>query len=247
MNSGETLPEKLPGLFTVLELPGYYLPKLFSHDVRLPRKNILQLYLRDLLSPSVTREVVMQTGPIRREFKNHFRKLIAESGQAGACGVSADFDFERTFRDSDYLDSLHTLLRSFYGTLHEAELDLVLPVRVPLVPEVETTESYLGTARKFMSNNLSFSLDIHPHELAGKEIDPESVLRWLRFDLSALRFVYEPETGNKLVPKLVEPWLDAVKKLMLSAQIVFVPVVHRRESLENELILLEELISGLNN
>ncbi|MFA7230995.1 MAG: hypothetical protein WC071_06965 [Victivallaceae bacterium] len=243
---------ELPAVFAkamrVIELSGFFLTEDGqSAKIRKKLKSFERIFFRDALSPAMTREMPQQSGAILAEFKHHFRGLLKLASKLNSRGFSADFDIERAFSNDSYRQQMLSLLKCFYGELHASDLNLLLPVRVPFLPEVTSAEQYLDILKQLMFPNIKLSIDIHPHELAGKPFSPSELLHWLRFDTAVIRFVYEPETGNHLVEKLITPWLDWIKQSSMTCDVIFVPIVTRSESFENELIFLEELISGLKN
>ncbi|QSH40518.1 hypothetical protein P0136_12860 [Lentisphaerota bacterium ZTH] len=240
-----TLPNDVPKCFNTVELSAALVDSLTGPAFRQGLRRYQNVYLRDLLDPAVSREVLDHSKQIVSEFKNHFNRLVTRAGDCQVSGVSADFDLERALQDKDYASDLLNILRIFAGTAYSADCDLLLPLRVPFLPGKFKTEDYLTFVTAAMIPKLGFSLDIHPHETAGKELPCEEICRWLGFDISVMRFIYEPETGNKLVPKLIEPWIQTLKKLRPGIKIVFVPVCKDPDVIKNEIKTLPDLISSL--
>jgi hypothetical protein len=97
-----------------------------------------------------------------------------------------------------------------------------------------------------MNPNFEFALDIHPHEFRVKP-DPLKLLEPLRFKLGMVSFEYEPESGNYFVPKLLEPWLDALKTLAYDGPVLLAPRTSRSEVFAAEipkLVKFTELLDG---
>ena len=104
-----------------------------------------------------------------------------------------------------------------------------------------TGAQYRQFLNNLVINNIAFSLDIHPHELAGKEFSPENILRMLRFDIGIVRFIYEPEIGNHLVPKALTPWLDYLHHIAYHGDIIFCPAGGDAELFEQEYYNISQL------
>lgn len=216
-------------------------------QLKLSYSNITELYFRELLEPTVTREIFSQSTAIRDGLKSHIRKTIEDTGNIRGSGIMLDFGIERCFSNPELTSKISSFINGLSYSLYHSETKLLLPVRVPLPEELDSAEPYLEFLKKLMLPQVGFSVDIHPHELAGKKFTPRDVMRWLEFDTVLLRFVYEPQTGNRLVHKSLEPWLKACREHCGQLRMVLSPLSRDRENIENELNLLAQLISGLNN
>ena len=247
VESGESLPRELPECFSLLELPGFLLSPLSKKQLRLSYPHISELFFRDMIDPAVSREIISQSESIQNDLKIYLRKLITEADGINSSGILLDFAVERSFENPVLAEKLRTFINSFSNSLYHSDNKLLLPVRVPLLESVKSPEQYLEFLKKQMLPQAGFSIDVHPHELAGKDFSPLEIMKWLEFDTVLLRFVYEPETGNRLVRKSIEPWIEYSKNHYDKLKIVFAPVFKHLETIENEINLFEELISGLNN
>ncbi len=247
LESEKGLPHELPECFSLLELPGFLLSPLSKKQLKLSYPHISELYLRDLLEPTVTREIISQSPSIQNDLKLCLRELIVETNKINSSGVLLDFAIEQSFENPDLAAKIRKFINSFSHSLYHSNNKLLLPVRVPLLSSVKSAEQYLEFLKKQMLPQVGFSLDIHPHELAGREFSPRKIMRWLEFDTILLRFVYEPETGNRLVRKSLEPWIKYSRQHCAELKIVLAPVFKNLETIENEINLFEQLISRLNN
>ncbi|MCP3968345.1 MAG: hypothetical protein GY750_02460 [Lentisphaerae bacterium] len=240
-----TVPSDIPNCFKIIELSATVLDSLSGPSFRQGVKRFSDIYLRDLLDPAVSREVLDHSKQIITEFKNHFNRLVSQAGKSGVSAISADFDLERALQDPDYAENLKSILRIFSGAAFSAKCELLLPLRFPSPPGNFKTEDYLTFLTSAMVPQTGFSLDIHPHESVGKEPPCEDIARWIGYDVSVIRFIYEPETGNRLVPKLIEPWLHTLQKRRPKLKAIFVPVCKDPEFIKNEMKTLQDLVSNL--
>ena len=247
LESEENLPRELPECFSLLELPGFLLSPLSSRQLKLSYPHISELFFRDLIDPGVSREIITQSTSIQNDLQLHLRTLIAEAGDISCSGIMLDFAIERSFENPDFSEKIRKFINSFNHSLYHSKNKLLLPVRVPLLESVKSPEQYLDFLKKQMLPQAGFSIDVHPHELAGKDFSPKKIMKWLEFDTVLLRFVYEPETGNRLVRKSIEPWIEYSRNHHDKLKIVFAPVFKHLETIENEINLFEQLISSLNN
>jgi hypothetical protein len=247
LESETGLPRALPKCFSLLELPGFLLSPLAKKQLKLSYPRISELFFRDMLDPTVAREIISQPASIRNGLKSYLRKLVAEADNIHSSGILLDFTVERGFEDTGLAAEFREFINGFSHAFYNSGCKLLFPVRIPFPEPVKSAEQYLEFLKRQMLPQAGFSLDIHPHELAGKDFSPEEIMRWLEFDTVLLRFVYEPETGNRLVSRSLEPWIEYFHKRGLESRIVFAPVFRNPEIIENEINLFEELISDLNN
>ncbi|MFA6714858.1 MAG: hypothetical protein WCS27_05740 [Victivallaceae bacterium] len=247
LDSEADLPPDLPDCFSLLELPGFLLPPLSKKQLKLSYPRISELFFRDMLDPTVSREIITQPVSIRNDLKSHLCKLVSEAGRLHSSGILLDFAVERGFENPELATVFKEFISSFSHSFYHSGCKLLFPVRVPFPEPVKSAEQYLEFLKHQMLPQAGFSIDVHPHELAGKNFSPDEVMRWLEFDTVLLRFVYEPETGNRLVGRSLEPWIEYFRRRSLELRIVFAPVFRNPEIIENEINLFEQLISGLNN
>ncbi|MCK4981708.1 MAG: hypothetical protein KAS17_02230 [Victivallaceae bacterium] len=247
LESEKGLPSELPECFSLLELPGFLLSPLSSKQLKLSYPYISELFFRDMLDPTVSREIITQSTSIQNDLKLYLQKLIGEANNINSSGILLDFAIERSFENPDLFVKIRNFISSFSNSLYHSNNKLLFPVRVPLLESVKSAEQYLEFLKNQMLPQAGFSIDIHPHELAGKDFSPQKIMQWLEFDTVLLRFVYEPETGNRLVSKSIEPWIEYSRRHCAKLKIVFAPVFKHLETAENEINLFEQLISSLNN
>jgi hypothetical protein len=126
-----------------------------------------------------------------------------------------------------------------------AGVNVLLPINVPYLFETIDV-MHLDVLRETMSAELGLSLDIYPHRL-GRDFDPTLLLRWIRFDLRMVRFVYELELGNRLVESVIAPWLLALEKINFSGSVLFCPIISDENTFLDELDCLGELLSAFAN
>lgn len=239
----ETTIPALSEVFNAVELPGI----LLSLDLALNKLpgNIL---FNGLLPVELTREIASQNNRIKQNFLERTAALLDTASQLGSNTVVVDFGLENCFADEARSDDTAVLIRQLSADLIRNNISMLLPVRVPFYPEANgSSEDYLNFLNKIMCPNIGFALNVYPHELAGRDIDFDEMLHWLRFNTRLVRFIYEPETGNRLVRKLLQPWFEIGTKYQWNCPYLVVPLMSRPETLENELVILREFFLTLNN
>ena len=229
--------------------PGAELPEsMMSQETRpagMDLLNFKKIHFSELMPNGVSRAIVAQGEKIKAGFKDEMQRLIRIAAGLNAETISMDFGIENAVTDDNYRRELIRLLRAIEPDLYRHEIELLLPVRIPLLPGM-TTEDYLSIKRELMCPDIHFLVDIHPHELVGKSVNLHELFRWLKFNIKTVRFFYEPETGNRLVEKLLTPWLDCLKKNFFEGCVLLCPASSKIDVFETEIAYLEKLVVELN-
>jgi len=222
-----------------LELTGRLIDQHWINNF-FSRKRIKQINVTDLMPSSITRGIAIQRPGIVADFKHQFSRIMGNFKAVPVDCVAVDFSLDEAGESNDYRQKLELFLRGFGLDLYMLNVRLAMPVRIP-----EYREGYaqlcLELRDRLMLPSICFTADIYPHEL-GKDVQPEELLRWLRFDLGTVRFFYEPEIGNHLVPALIEPWLKYLYAIGFAGMITFCPRVRNVDQLLQEADSLRELL-----
>lgn len=230
--------------FKAVELSGYF----FHNPLAINKFKIEyfdQVHFRDLMPRAVTREITEQAENIINGFRQQFRLIMEQAAQLDASSVCFDFGIERTFPNPVFDKKLTRFMKSLAYSICTGKPSMLLPVRIPFHSNANG-EYYLNFLRNLVISNTAFSMDIHPHEMAGKELGLHNIFRWLRFDINLVRFIYEPEAGNRLVFKLLEPWLKFLSDIEYSGPVIFCPISGSHEIFEHEIFYLRDLCIELN-
>ncbi|MDD2478575.1 MAG: hypothetical protein PHS31_01635 [Victivallaceae bacterium] len=237
----QNIPE-VHDVFNAIELPGIFLNREYEKLQSLPQ----EVFFNDVLPIGLTREIALQDRRIQENFLTELALLLDRASNVGASGIVVDFEIESCFADTVRGNATDSLLKRLSADLLRTGLRLLLPIRFPFNPEAEgSSEKYLDCLKKMMSPQIGFVLNVYPHELAGRELDLKKLLHWIRFDTDLIRFIYEPETGNRLVPRLLKPWLQLVNDFELDVPLMAAPLFEQRETVEYELLILNDLFINL--
>jgi hypothetical protein len=231
-------------LFPGAELPG----SMMRQEMRPKAMNMLnfkKIHFSDLMPNGVSRAIVSQSEKIKTGFKEEMQRLIKIAAGLNAETISMDFGIENAIGGDNYRRELIRLLRAIEPDLYRHEIKLLLPVRIPLLPEM-ATDDYLSLKRELMCPDIHFLVDVHPHELVGKSVSLHELFHWLKFNIQTVRFFYEPETGNRLVEKLLTPWLDCLKNNFFEGCALLCPASSKIDVFETEIAYLEKLAGELN-
>ncbi len=229
--------------FSVVEIPGNIINS--REKMQFPQiKAASSLHVRRLVESSVSRTITEHSEQLRKSFIAHFNSSI-KIKRADMASATLDFGIERSFNNDQLRTNLIQFIKRLAPAIIPAPFPVFLPVRVPFHAGSRGSD-YTRFLRDLVISNCAFSLDIHPHELAGQTFDPALLLRPLRFDLGLVRFIYEPAIGNRLVEKLLAPWLEYLTIIEYRGDIIFCPASGDHEIFEHEYINLTQLCEKLN-
>jgi hypothetical protein len=228
--------------FDGLEVSGRALENKLAMD-SFRKKPLRYRHLMELMPPSVTRGIPDQTSGIIKKFREQFELSLDMLSFFGIEGVVVDFGLEIAFSNPEFRMACMTLIRSFSSALYERKMTIFLPVRIPFL-DSEFPEFLLSFLRDLMCPGIKFSLNVYPHELI-KGFSPEDLLKWFRFDIGVVRMIYEPEMGNRLVQKLVAPWVKYLEENTNFAKMTFCPRISDKDYFLEEMDKLKELITKM--
>jgi len=206
--------------------------------------NLAICHVRDLLPASLTRTIAQQNDKIIAHFQEQYELLLSRSIEQELPGFSLDFALENFLPDAERRSRLAGFLKRLAPLLHDRRITLCLPLRIPS-PTSVAVESYPAFLQQLMTSSYQLSADIHPHEL-DRESGPEDILRWIRFNLGIVRFIYDADAGNYLVERLLKPWLDLLGTANYRGAVVFVPRIRDAEQYFNEITRLNDLLVTLS-
>lgn len=190
---------------------------------------------RGLANPypsSLTRSVPDESVKIQWEFIKSLANLLAGLRPIRFDAMSMDFGLESGFDHPDRRDARVRCLKSLAPILSENRITLSLPMRIPF-ESPGTGEGLLRILTESLGADLRIRLNVRPHELP-KDFSPEALTRWVKFDIAQVAFVYEADLGNRLVAKLIKPWVAFLRDIRFKGAVLFAP---RAES--EELFLVE--------
>ena len=243
-NLGAFKPEIDNAIFKVIEIPMTLINNM--EKMQFPQIKIASsLHLRPLVESSVSRTITEHSEQLAKSFIAHFSDTI-QVKHPNISSATLDFGIERSFNNTQLHTNLIQFIKRLAPAIIPARFPILFPVRIPFNAE-EQGGYYAKFIRDLVISNTAFSLDIHPHELAGQIFAPDSLLRPLRFDIGLVRFIYEPAIGNRLVEKALTPWLEYLTKIEYQGDIIFCPASGDHEIFENEYLNLTKLSVKLNN
>jgi hypothetical protein len=211
-----------------IEIPGVWLDTPGILD-KIEESKLNIVGVTNLIESSVSASIADYNKTIQQGF---IEKLILLMNRLEGLYIdrfSIETGFETIFKDPNKVAKRVTLLKNIAPYLYRKNIEMVIPVRIPGISEIPRGK-YASFLRGSMCSNIKLALNIHPHETL-KIGDPYKLLEEFRFFIKTVSFVYEPETGNTLVKKLIDPWFEALAKLDYEGDIIFHPRVSNLGSL----------------
>lgn len=209
-------------VFSGVEIPGDFLDfKNIANEFKSIGMEIFNV--RDPLPKSITRNIFGQSPNIMGKIRKQLSMILKTMSAYPCSNMSIDFGIDIAFESREKRDFIIAFIKQTTPLLHRAGICLCLPARIPATTPT-TEENYFSFLMDTMHGGIRFSADIYPHEpLKNRSL--EELLRWYRFDMNIVRFVYEPEAGNLIVEKTLEAWFAALKSLSYEGPIVFCPKI----------------------
>lgn len=238
-------------IFDLVELPGAYL------DARRERNNfnsandIFSVFdeekrrfkivsISDVAAANITGEMAEQSKKIQTDFIENMRIAIDDIHKLGINRCTLNISPENSFENPEKRKNKVNLLKKICPLLIEKEMAVSLPVRIPAAIGVDFTQ-YPMLLREAMCPNLKLAINVHPHEIKDKH-DPMEILRPFRFLMDSLSFIYEPDAGNYLVGKLLDPWFKILQELNYTGTIFLVPRTTQTATFGREIERLSDLV-----
>ncbi len=220
--------------FDAWQLDGRMLGKLET-TTALRKVSPKFLAICDVLDRSLTRQAAELTQNMWYEFQAHFFEKCQQAKKIEAKLLEADFDFIRAVADTEYRSRLRQALQLLVPSASELKIELVLPLRFPLIGVTATPQQVAATMNELMQPELNLSLELHVHEMNFSDLVLE-FLHHLKYRTRVIRVVYEPELGNCLVASTMEAIVELANSWVGEQLILFSPVYTMKESLEAQLL-----------
>lgn len=220
--------KEIPSFYNSIELKGDPADNLHKSY---PGKQ-LQFSLCDCLSASLTRSIADQPPTFIKAFKKQFESICTQAATNNIHSLTLDFSLDTAFQNETEKQKRIQLLKSISPALILENIHLLLPIRIPLIHQ-DIGAYYLDLITQVMNPNIHFVLEVHPHEL-GLQFEPAKFLKWLKFDINVIKFIYELDLGNHLVDKLLYPWLNYLQTIRYQGTVTFAPHTQTFEDLTKE-------------
>ena len=199
--------------------------------------------VRDPLPRSITGTIYGQMPNILEKIQKQFSTTLKKVSGCQCPNVSLDFGIDLALGTRERRDFIINFIKQAVPALYCEKICLCLPARIPMAPPA-TAESYFSFLRDTMYEGIRFSADIYPHDPL-KSLTLEELVRWYRFDMNIVRFVYEPEAGNLIVEKTLEAWFAVLKNISYGGPVIFCPKISSSPHFIRESERLAEMIKAV--
>ncbi|HCE43760.1 MAG TPA: hypothetical protein DET40_09445 [Lentisphaeria bacterium] len=239
-----TLEHINPKVFSCAEIPGEFLDvKNISDEFKSAGLDIINV--KEPLPLPVARSIYGQDRKIVDKIKKQLGLLLKIISGFPCSNVSIDFGIDLAVTNQEKKNSLIGFIKEMTPALHKEGICLCIPSRIPMPPPA-TSEDYFTFLKETMYGGIRFSADIYPHEIQ-KSANLADLLRWYRFDMNIVRFIYEPEAGNLLVEKIIANWFEVFEKISYRGPVIFCPKISTSAHFIRECSRLAELVRTFNS
>ena len=220
--------------FDGLELPE---PLLRSPNVD---NSLNVVNITNPMPKSVVRGIPYQSNTIKEEFFNLLLGIFSIMNEINVNSLTLDLEIDASTLETSKKEQMILFLKTLGAHLYRHNIKVRLPLRIPAPPDGKIS-SIPSLIRKSMCGMFRIELNVHPHEMLNES--PLEHIHPYRFLADSISFVYEPEAGNFLVDKLLEPWLKALNEIDFQGDVIFKPMVSTWDNLDNAVDGLHPLLN----
>lgn len=203
----------------------------------------LTLHITDIC-PSSTSQIVSDQPKILKGFVDQISKRISDPSYLPVKSLSLDIGIDFSTENREMYDARIELIKKVSVLAFANNIRIDLPLRMPFILD-DIAQFHIKFLKEAISPSVALSIDIHPHELS-RDFSVEQLMRWSKFDIGTIRFIYEPEAGNRIVKQHILPWIKFLSKNGYKGEIFFAPVISNEEFFLTEIVDLKALIDSLN-
>ena len=185
------------------------------------KRNFEVVSVTDIAPASIAGEIYGQSPKIIDNFVENIHASVYELNKLNIRSCSLNIAGENIFANPEKRQGTIKILKRISSILYEKKITLSLPVRVPATAG-NSQDNYPVLVRETMSPFVKLAVNIHPHEIKN-QTDPDELIGPYRFLMNSVSFIYEPEAGNFLVPKLMDPWFELLIQYRFAGPVIFLP------------------------
>lgn len=228
--------QELTSRFSAAEVP-YYL-----------MENPLQMSgLQSVVASSLTDSGILENLSLNQEGLiceciTGISRNIRNLSERGISSGILDFDLNSSFL-KDREDLYLKILKGFANVLEQSSFTILLPVSVPFVPDAGALQ-ILYFLRRTLLPWVKIRLDVYCHELAPG-YSPENIAGPLFPEIRAIRFLYQADSGNVLIPEHILPWVGALAEFGFRGPYLFTPSALTLNGLPAWISSIENLMGKL--
>lgn len=238
-------------IFTRIELPGAYLDNRRERNSFDSQNDLFTVFnqekrrfqvisVSDIAAANIAGEMDQQSKKIQDDFISNMRKAIDDLITLHIKQCTLNISPEDSFSNETRKRAKIKLLKKICPLLIEKGITVSLPVRIPSATGIDFS-NYPSLLRETMCPNFKLAVNIYPHEIKNDHI-PFDLLRNFRFLMNKVSFIYEPDAGNYLVDKLLNPWFKVLEEFNYDKTVFFTPRTNNIVTLGREMERLSDLV-----
>ncbi len=230
--------------------------------IQLPQESVLQgdpqlhakiaarrfdaIQVGPVMDPTLTREIPLADKKMRNGFAKRTREMLDALRPYGIRELSLNFDTTTLPMNREEAENARQVLAMIVPTLHRNDMTLMLPYRVPALPDGPDPALMSRFLRDTLSPHIKLSLEIHPFEFPA-EFDPRLYVACLPYELRQTIFFYDADCGNRIQARLLTPWIEALDAFRFDGPFLIAPKSARNRMAIPEFDAFCRVISDLRN
>ena len=199
-----------------------------------------------VMDPTLAREIPQAGKKMRDDFAKRTCEMLDALRPYGIRELSLNFDSTSLLMNPEEEENARRILVSIVPTLHRNEMTLLLPYRVPALPDGPDPALMSRFLRDTLSPRIKLSLEIHPFEFPAK-FDPRLYAACLPYELRQTIFFYDADCGNRIQARLLTPWIEALDAFRFDGPFLIAPKSARNRMAIPEFDAFCHVVSDLRN
>lgn len=231
--------------FHAIEVPAEFFAGTLTQTAGKLASRFPIVHCGGLLEQQLTANVPLCSLQIQEEFILQCGRMIEALSVNHVHTATLEFDMNSVLCNPDSTAAVMRIVRRLSGSLLKHDMVLLLPFRLPSMTDANP-ELMMSFLRNTMAPNLKVRLDLYPHALP-KDFTPEHTAGLLGFETRSMVFVYDADSGNRLVPEHVIPWVNHLAKLGIHGPFLSCPNSYHHRMVFPEAESFSEFVSDLRN
>jgi len=213
--------------FDAIEVPAECFEQ-FSPEIasKLTPQRFEHIHCGGLLEYQLTRNIPLCGRSIQDRFISEAVIVLNRLAASGIGFAALEFAMNDVLGSKTETENVRYILKKLAPVLREFEITLLLPFRIPVQSDSEA-EAMMKFLRDSLVPDVKVRLDIHSHALP-RNFTPEKTAGLLRYETKSLMFVYDADSGNRLMPNHVIPWISYMEEVGVNGPFLVSPQSHNQ-------------------
>lgn len=188
---------------------------------KLNNAKFADIHCGGILEYQLSRNIAFCDRHIQDEFIKQAENVLDRLKRHSIKYATLECGMNSVLGDEKASGNIMHILQKLSPTLLKSGIVLLLPFRIPSQTDVGA-ENMMKFLRDCLTPNVKVRLDIHPHELS-RDFSPSEYAGLLRFETRSVLFIYDADSGNRLISAHMEPWLDYFEPLGMAGPFLVCP------------------------